>query len=764
MQGLWKKAGAALGSAIMIGSTLVGAALAQEDAMDLGDYQDLITDNGNLNSVYVVGADAATADVVTAMGMTAYAGNMQVAGEGGAEGEVTLTPISTQVEGVKRHIEIDNASNYAYEFSSKTAQDVIGPEEYASDGVVDFLYSHNEKGPIYVNGTEYAWREKVLLSLDKIAAERDTVEAQAGDQYDEILMPVTSQSMKYEWYVETDNISSTNAKGKKIWFMGKEYTVISVSSGTIKLGATDSEVVLTTSNPTTTVEGVDVTLGGIYSAGTSGAYKAKVTVTNGGTTETKYITSENTDTIAGIEVYVKNAVVTTIGTNEGEAQLVVGAGVLKLKNSDYLERGDGEETRWYVRAPESDDDVLRNLTVTYMQDHTAGTGDYPVLKEGDSISAPNDLFSLGYTGPTDQYGSETSYRDVYFQPESRDLKRGDANEKTIRVKTSGGNFIKFGGLAKDEIWVAVNETDSTDAFYYKDTSGLSTTYHNITESPTIELTTSDSLKLYFDGTAGMGATTNDSALLIEEPALSESSAQTNMTIEYNGTSNKFEDIGEADGYYIYYEDYVNATPTSASANWIARSSNYTTSVRDYYTQYGTYVETAGNYQVALKAPKGQSYAEFIFGTSETGEGDTVTAAMGEQVDIDGTTVTVEGSVSGETGVTLPSTVAALDSDVTSSHKASYTLVLVGGPAVNTLVNELQTGGKLEKTIGAPGSEADVAAAGAGVVELVDDAWGTGKYAIVVAGSDRAGTSAAGNILANFDDHADTLDGETFYTV
>ncbi|MFO7872213.1 MAG: S-layer protein [Candidatus Undinarchaeales archaeon] len=284
MQGLWKKAGAALGSAIMIGSTLVGAALAQEEAMDLSDYQDLITSDGEMNGLYVVGADAATADVVTAMGMTAYAGNMQVAGEGGAEGEVSLTPISTEVEGVERHIEFDNASNYAYEFSSKTNTDVIGPEEYASDGVVDFLYSHNEKGPIYINGTEYAWREKVMLSLANLAAERDTVDSQTGDQYDEIVMPVTSQSMNYEWYVETGNISSSDVKGEKIWFMGKEYTVISVSSGTTKLGAIDSEVVLTTANPTTTIEGVDVTLGGIYSAGTSGAYEAKVTVTDGGTT------------------------------------------------------------------------------------------------------------------------------------------------------------------------------------------------------------------------------------------------------------------------------------------------------------------------------------------------------------------------------------------------------------------------------------------------------------------------------------------------
>ncbi len=45
MQGTWKKAGAALGSAVMLGATFVGAAFAVDTATvtkSLGDYKDLV--------------------------------------------------------------------------------------------------------------------------------------------------------------------------------------------------------------------------------------------------------------------------------------------------------------------------------------------------------------------------------------------------------------------------------------------------------------------------------------------------------------------------------------------------------------------------------------------------------------------------------------------------------------------------------------------------------------------------------------------------
>ncbi len=745
MQGLWKKVGAALGSAVMIGATLAGAALAQTKT--LGDYKNLmIASDGSVTGMYVVGANAATADVITAMGMTAWLGNQQVSGSSSGTGQITLTPLETTVKGVKRHIALDDTGNNAYEFSSSTNKEVIGPSGYASgDGVVDFLHSYKDNGPIYVNGTEYNWHEEVALYLNKLNVTRDTLETNAADQYDDIFLKVGRNSMNYTFKIDSGAISNSDIKGKKIWFMGKQYTVISVSNDIVKLGSVDSEVVLTTSNPTTTINGVDVTLGGIYSAGTSGSYKAKVTVTNGGTTETKYVTSGSTETIAGVEVYVKNAVVTTIGTNEGEAQMVVGAGVLKLENDANLKKGDGTETTWTIRKVPSDKVRLQALYVTESQSYESIGGDYPVLKIGDSISAPNGLFSLKFNGLTDQYGSPVTYKPIDIRPDSF------KNSNLTKIETTSGDYIQFtvGGSTRTDNTIWVNLTaGANDAFIYKNTTGTTTTYEPIT-SPAIKLTTSDSLTLSYT-TNG----TNGGMLNITEPG-------TNKVLHIQQHGQKFQ---YKNGTVTKQTSYVDYDGFNTSSSWIARTSDYTTATRDYYTKYGIYVSSVGPYGITLKAPEGRTYGEILFGSESSGTGEAKTVSPGETVTIGGTKIKVEGTVSGQKPVTLPSTIAKLDTDVTSADEAAYNLVLIGGPAVNTLVNKLQTEGKLEKTIGSPGSNADVAAAGAGVIELVDDAWGTGKYAIVVAGSDRAGTNKAGNILAHFDDHASDLTGKTAYMV
>jgi len=90
-------------------------------------------------------------------------------------------------------------------------------------------------------------------------------------------------------------------------------------------------------------------------------------------------------------------------------------------------------------------------------------------------------------------------------------------------------------------------------------------------------------------------------------------------------------------------------------------------------------------------------------------------------------------------------------------------MLVGGPKVNTLVNELQVAGKLPKTITNVGEGGDVSTAGQGVVELVANAFDS-KYALVIAGSDRAGTAKAANVISNYDSYKTQLDGQMYYIV
>ncbi|MFH1424601.1 MAG: hypothetical protein ABIG20_02850, partial [archaeon] len=205
MQKIWKKAGAALSVGLMIGATMAGAAFAEETedvaAMDLGDYQDLmVSSDGTVTGLYVVGENAAAADVIAAVDMAGATMNIQVSGDEAGEGEITLTPLTTDAAGVTRHIQLDKDATYAYEFGGSTAvtTDVIGPAGYASgDGVVDYLYSHKEKGYTYIDGLEKTWHEEVEITLSGLNASRDMLDTQTADQYDEVFLKVSGSTIKY---------------------------------------------------------------------------------------------------------------------------------------------------------------------------------------------------------------------------------------------------------------------------------------------------------------------------------------------------------------------------------------------------------------------------------------------------------------------------------------------------------------------------------------------------------------------------------------
>jgi len=87
----------------------------------------------------------------------------------------------------------------------------------------------------------------------------------------------------------------------------------------------------------------------------------------------------------------------------------------------------------------------------------------------------------------------------------------------------------------------------------------------------------------------------------------------------------------------------------------------------------------------------------------------------------------------------------LDTEVTSADKSTKNLILVGGPAVNTLVKELGDAGKTQ-TRDWYVSQGE----GTAIVDLVADAFASGKSALVVAGYSAADTRAATSMLQNYD--------------
>jgi hypothetical protein len=164
-----------------------------------------------------------------------------------------------------------------------------------------------------------------------------------------------------------------------------------------------------------------------------------------------------------------------------------------------------------------------------------------------------------------------------------------------------------------------------------------------------------------------------------------------------------------DGYY------TNATKTIGG----------TTSSRG-MTQYGTYIEydASSSLSATLKYPDSFSYSN-IYVLGPTGTISTTGTA---------------GAVTTETVLPITADVVKLDSEVSDTDKTGKDLVLVGGPCINTLVADLATANKFPYTC------ANWPGRNFGKIQLISDAFATGKTALVIAGTRAAETDLAARIV------------------
>ena len=163
-----------------------------------------------------------------------------------------------------------------------------------------------------------------------------------------------------------------------------------------------------------------------------------------------------------------------------------------------------------------------------------------------------------------------------------------------------------------------------------------------------------------------------------------------------------------------------------------------------YNNYGTYSELDSDQQgtFTLNIPNGQATA----GAAFTGaDGDLSGSASGA------------GTVETMTPTGWSSSDVALDSDNTvSSAKQDSNLILVGGPAANSLVSELVEANKTMPT-------SDYTE-GQGMLQLVEDAFTEGHDALVVAGYTGEDTRQAGSFLTSYEANSEALEGSSEVTI
>lgn len=155
------------------------------------------------------------------------------------------------------------------------------------------------------------------------------------------------------------------------------------------------------------------------------------------------------------------------------------------------------------------------------------------------------------------------------------------------------------------------------------------------------------------------------------------------------------------------------------------------SVTDYVDLYGVY---------ARRATSGQDIITFYY------PDDQVTSNVFVLAKEAAVTQTSGGSGSSVKSATpVKTALGKLDSEVTSADKSTKHLILVGGPAVNTLVAELATAGKTRDTAWYRSQ-----GAGTALVDLVENAFTSGRSALVVAGHSAADTRSATSRIQNYD--------------
>ena len=169
-----------------------------------------------------------------------------------------------------------------------------------------------------------------------------------------------------------------------------------------------------------------------------------------------------------------------------------------------------------------------------------------------------------------------------------------------------------------------------------------------------------------------------------------------------------------------------------------------------YDEFGAYVaddeESDNSETLTINMPSAQATA----GMAMTGP-DGALSASGSTGGDSEVSVEYTGITNEDIKGSLPS-MAMTDQDVTSSVKQNSDLILVGGPAVNTLVADLADAGKTW-TLDAWRNEHEDEA----LLQVVEGAFTEGQKAMIVAGSGAEDTLAASQYISNYAAHQDELD-------
>ena len=718
MKETFRKIGAAAGSALMLGTTLAGAAFAGDVSKFYTDYA--VGSDGSVSSVLVVGSNAAAADVVSAIGIAAEIGQKALKETAGA-GSVDLAVASTVTDGKVLEGTLFNALNQTTGLNSITLK---------ASGEGSSTLSTLSTGTVSSGGESVKYSEVITISkIDSMKAQfasgrTVTPNSDNTNGYDESVLDI-AQSGWLEYKIKFDKavvLADLVDNAQKITFMNDDYIIAS--------GSTSTEIKLAGAGKSATISaGEEIEFDGakikltMVQKGTT-VNKAIIEVTSAaGAVETKSITVGNTVTVAGLNVYVSSAgEAYAAGTQTASASLIIGGETIKLTSGSYYPEG---TTDYSVSIGTDSVSNVTDITLTYAPVLTGSSA----LGIGVKKSLLNDLATLEYLGQETVDKKQLVVSQII---QNLDNNVSTSANKALKV-TFPSKMVTTsdtaGSFDVDTMYVALDTTGSVtigDVFVKNSST---------TPSYQVYKTVGTPFDVFFDPVNYNFNTTATGELVMSDPttflyankgAFVVASDKTTSA----GTQAKFNLLN------------ITGTGIPSPVNGIAYldGSSVWKSKSGYITSTGAVVASASQSEIKIDLPTEVAKAQLRVGSTKASE-EVASVAVGESATIGGVDITVKSA--GAVGVEaagIPLGIAKLDSEVTSADK-NKVLVLVGGPVANSVVNDLVASGKLVEKI-----TNDDPGEGKGKIVVVDDAFDTGKVAVVVAGSDRQGTRAAAQLL------------------
>jgi len=757
MQRLGKILTAGALSAVMLGATVGFPAT-------LADYPSPFIEDGRVNTLVVVGERAATADVVGAINLAARLGS-----EVGIEGTCPACPAIEGVTTLRGGVQI--ASDAMKPFINTDFDDVKAT--ITSTDLPDLL---GVKTFTDKDGNSITYYEQILLGNQKVLYGKGT-DFTNPDLYVSFTSsnPYTLKIL-FIGGLDLSKVDTTT----KITLFGKEYTFGSgtnATAETIELYSATGATTLTLDEvgESETVTVGDKTLTFELKGWSSDGTKAFLYV-NGVPTSPYGWEEGSTYTVSGVKVYVSDVSVVRTGAQAeyGTVTLFVGTDKIVMKDN-YFEKNDEQLPNVDVTISSTGGKVnsieisVAPDTDTYMKDGETFTdpvfgtfkfslnGLTPGLK-----STTRDFVKVEKSGTnrvkltfTNKEGTTYSFNVFYNDGTSWSMSH-DGTRKVIAADET--TAVSLGD------YVILSNPSTTATYVYR----LATHYTGTNPYATFtDISTGSSIKVYSSDpyirlgenafkVDGIGTTINVD--LNGDGSVDASDAvniftKTGAVLDVTSSTNNIVTIAESPIYSLSGEPTGTTVTVTASysSNDVSFSlSGVTThqfgSENRYggVTDYGTYFEHDTDADSVKIYYPGNRPAYALVGLGPNPVWSTTDAAPGTPE------ITYKKSVP----VTVP--LAVLDSEVTSAHRTEKHLILVGGPCVNSLVAELAAGGKLLYEGSPLTCEAWDARTYAGdtfgLLSLINDAFATGKVALVVAGSRAEQTRWATSILQNFDQY------------